>query len=173
MNKESIQTFLLKPMTSIVAWITFGILSILVPIIHYTVQNRRHWMYYGQYQEQDQNQGNQNNQNYNYYNCYWFQFRCKVKKYYYSENNSGDNGVYLPNWWIATFGEAEEDRRQREESGASSGVEKFVYAWSLIVFVALLAFGVWALRAKNKTQATSTGLLLMTLVVFLNMSLIS
>uniref|UniRef100_A0A7S3LB95 Uncharacterized protein n=1 Tax=Amphora coffeiformis TaxID=265554 RepID=A0A7S3LB95_9STRA len=110
-----------------------------------------------QYQEQQQYQYN-NNGNYNnrqqgnydrdgnwYPSCSWWQFKCRQQRMAYMQANGDNNNIVFPSWYAAIGGRTEEDDREREEMEGStdeaSGAVKFVYTWTLIVFIGMLIFG--------------------------------
>jgi len=109
-----------------------------------------------QYEEQQQyqyNNGNYNNgqqgnydRNGNYYpSCSWWQFKCRKQRFAYMQANGDENNIAFPGWYAAIGGRTEEDRREREEVVGSAdeapGAVKFVYTWTLIVFIGMLIFG--------------------------------
>lgn len=115
------------------------------------------------YEEQQENQYNNNNNNNNgnnnngqngnydrdgnwYPSCSWWQFKCRQRRFaYMNANNDGDdNNIQFPNWYATIGGRTEEDREGEEMEGAADeapGAVKFVYTWTLLVFIAMLIFG--------------------------------
>ena len=59
--------------------------------------------------------------------------------------NGDNNNIRFPNWYASIGGRTEEDQRGREEMGANadeaSGALKFIYTWTLLVFLGMLLFG--------------------------------
>lgn len=144
-------------------WWLGGLLTIVVPIAKWRHSREVFYNVFGrniEYQNaQRQAERNQNNQN-NYYNgygmrnCSWWQWNCRKQQYKFHQQyyqNMQQNGeqqaqrrVYTPRWYNFLGGKMpSEDDRHREEMGfeqSSSGGVKFVYAWSLVMFVALLLY---------------------------------
>jgi hypothetical protein len=151
-----------------VIWLVCGILSLAIPSgkidgrkdYYYSTTGR--YVEYENQQRQYENQQNQqnNNGNNNYYSvyptCKWYQVKCRNSQYYYrAQNGNGDKNdmVYTPDWYRFIGGgqNSEEDRRFYEEMGINynadepSGAMKFVHAWTIVMFVGLLAYGAFVL----------------------------
>ena len=148
--------------------------------------------------QENNNNNNQNNDNNNNsygtspYNCRWWQFRCQrdERNYlkYYAYNNNGDqqqqeqrngeNQIYMPRWYQWLGGRAtEEDRREQEERGEQqvgneSAAIKFVYWWSLLLFVSLVAFGGYMLYKKRSLHYVAILLACLTQYALLMMLLV-
>ena len=161
----TLKTFLASPIPVLGAWILGGILTIIVPLAKWKKQKQDWYNYAGRYVEYENNQRQyeeQQNYQYNnnqagggqngyyrdgvfYPNCRWFQFQCRQRRFAYMQaNGNGDNNIRFPNWYASIGGRTEEDRRGREEMGdadEASGAVKFVYTWTLLVFIGLLIFG--------------------------------
>lgn len=147
------------------AWLIGGLLAIFIPMIRLRSEKQQFYKYVGQWNEYNNNQNNQNNnnnnnnQNYNYNPCKWYQWTCKkLYNQNYNNNNynnnggggSGDNDIQLPGWYTFFGGETEEERRYREESGdTSNGSVTFIYVWTLILFMGLLAYGALMLYQRR------------------------
>jgi hypothetical protein len=59
-------------------------------------------------------------------------------------NDGGDNQIYFPDWYATIGGVADGEDGDREEGASSdqaTGALKFIYAWTLVMWVALLVFG--------------------------------
>ena len=121
---------------------------------------------YGNYVGQDGQYDAEGNldPNYGYKSCYWFQYKCKQQQYqwrmYQMQNgNSGDrNTVFTPQWYQFLGGKEGGDSRDRQERGQSAasqdGGSKFVYGWTVAMFVGLLMYGsaiMYSQYAKRKT----------------------
>jgi hypothetical protein len=172
-------------------WVIGGILTVTVPAIYRAVKvNDYRKMYYmfnweeaqKQYQEQQQQwyeqQYAQQYGNYQYNNweqryglydinqCKWWQFNCFP--YYINEKGEPEPAAgWYPSWfsgWTVT----EEEREAMLENGETSGALKFVYAWQIIMFIAIVVYGVLVIR-QNRVV---TGLIV-ALVVFANMCFLS
>jgi len=177
-------------------WLLAGILSATIPLMQWGVNRGKYYSAYGYYiayeneqreYEEAQNQNDdQNNDNANYYYraCSWWNARCRMQQYKYAmyDEDGGNGDGYqetLPAWYIFLGGQTEEMQRWEEEntgqraednmSAATSG-QKFVYAWTLIMFLALLSFGVYTFV---KPFAGARRNLLVLLVVFAQFSLIN
>ena len=164
------------------SWVVSGLLTIFVPIITWNVQKGAYYDAYGyaveaedqeRYYEEQQNDGddnnnNNNNNNGNYYQvykeCSWINFACRKRQYMYAtmddNNEDGNNGQVLPNWYIFLGGGdnseqmqrwKEDNTGERAEGGQAStpGGLKFVYAWTIIMFLALWGYGAFALAKKR------------------------
>lgn len=106
------------------------------------------------------NNANQGNGNYDrdgrwIPSCSWWQVKCRQQRMYYMAANGdqNQNQIRFPNWYATIGGKLEEERRDREERGenpdSASGALKFVYTWTMIVFIALLVFGSVTLFQKK------------------------
>lgn len=142
-------------------WSLSAFVVFLAPLIKWSVERNQYFQYAGkyiqyqqqqrQYEQQNNNNNNNNNgNNINYSNlCAWWDYKCKVQMQQYQQNQGGNNNnrdqnrVALPGWYYLFGGHAEEDERQREEMGMSSydGTMKFVYAWTVIMFIGVTAYG--------------------------------
>ncbi|GAX29322.1 hypothetical protein FisN_16Hh244 [Fistulifera solaris] len=154
-----------SPWPLIGTWWVAGILSILIPLFVWRSEKQTFYSTYGQaieyeneqraYQEaQNANQQNQNDdgQELQSWNCGWWQFRCRNNRYTYmkayGDNGNGERmGIYTPNWYNYLGGKYDDiASRDREALGMDSSVEnsgalRFVYTWSVLVFLAVLAYG--------------------------------
>lgn len=139
-------------------WTLSAFVVFVAPLIKWSVERNQYYQYAGRYveynnqqrqYEQQQNGNNNNNNNINYYNlCGWWDYRCKAQMRQYQQNGQGGNNrdqnqIALPGWYYLFGGHAEEDERQREEMGMSSydGTMKFVYSFTVIMFIGLSAYG--------------------------------
>ena len=178
------------PWPFMVCWLIGGILSILVPVLKWNANKQEYYDSYGyaiEYEQQQrayeeqQNGGNNNNNSwYNYPQCHWWQYKCRKSQFNYRQNamgggNNNDNGNYqfqYPGWFIFFGGETEEDQRWREEQGeigeTSSGALKFVYAWSIVMFVTILFYGCFVLYKRR-----TVGPLIIMLCMFLQFCLMA
>jgi hypothetical protein len=150
---------------ALAAWWFGGILAIVIPLAKWRQSREAYYNLFGRYieyqnaQRQAERNQNQNNQMYSYNgytmkNCSWWQWGCRRQQYkyhqqydQYMQQNGGGQAqrqVYTPRWYNFLGGKMpEEDNRHREEMGfeqSSGGGVKFVYAWSLVMFVALLLY---------------------------------
>jgi hypothetical protein len=178
---------LADPWPFMAVWVIGGILSIVVPVLKWNANKQDYYDSYGyavEYEQQQrayeeqQNGGNNNNNNYYYYpQCHWWQYKCRVKAFNYRQNadgNNNDNGEYqlqYPGWFIFFGGETEEDQRWKEEQGEfgeSSGASKFVYAWSIVMFVTIILYGCFVLYTKR-----AVGPIVIMLCMFLQFSIMA
>lgn len=123
------------------------------------------------YKQQQQNNGNRVLDQYynNYYeepsyykDCSWINWVCRVRQYNYAiADDNGDqqedNGEQrLPWWYIVLGGQSEEMQRWEEENtgvrdvAPSTAGMKFVYTWTLLLFIGLLVFGVFSIAKIPK-----------------------
>lgn len=182
------------------SWVVSGLLSILIPVITWSVQRGGYYNAYGYameleeqqrqyYENGDGNNNNDNNNDDNYYSyykeCSWFNWPCLKRQYYFAtmdegeNDNEDENGMQqLPDWYLFLGGaqQSEEMMKWKEEntgirdasSGTSAGV-KFVYVWTLFLFIALLAYGAMTLGKKQHTSNLVVFLVLTTSFAFMNM----
>lgn len=171
-------------------WVIGGILTVAIPAIYRTVKmNDYQKMYYmwnweeaqQQYQEQQQqyyenqyanqwNGGNyqwqQMNGNYDINQCKWWQLNCFP--YYINENGEPQPEAGWYPAWFSGWTVTEEEREQMMENGESSAALKFVYAWQILMFIAILVYGVVVIRQNRIVSG-----LIVALVVFANMCFLS
>jgi hypothetical protein len=108
--------------------------------------------------------------------CQWWNFRCRsqVRNSYqqynqnqYNQNQYNQNGeqdeIYyydqmqirasMPDWFFFFGGNLEEEVRQRQEIGLgqSNGSMKFVYLWTVFIFIGLTIFG-WMTLYKGRDR---------------------
>ena len=163
---------------ALAVWWLGGILAIAVPLAMWAQSRGSYYNLFGRYieyqnaQRQAERNQNQNNENYNGYsfqNCSWWQWSCRRQQYkyhqqYYQNMQQNDGGqerrFYTPRWYNFLGGKMpEEDNRQREEMGfeqTSAGGVKFVYAWTLIMFVALLMYASFVMYRQYKFRSQLT-----------------
>eukprot|EP00547_Thalassionema_nitzschioides_P008222 CAMPEP_0194222602 /NCGR_PEP_ID=MMETSP0156-20130528/33336_1 /TAXON_ID=33649 /ORGANISM="Thalassionema nitzschioides, Strain L26-B" /LENGTH=283 /DNA_ID=CAMNT_0038953459 /DNA_START=23 /DNA_END=874 /DNA_ORIENTATION=+ len=158
-------------------WLLSSLTAIIVPASIWGYNRNEYYKYVGVYNEYAQNQeqyeqqqngdDNNNNNNNNYQNygnpCSWWNFSCRKKyakfmKYYQNngqQQQQGDeNQIMLPGWYKFLGGKVQVDEKEREELGISesSGSVKFVYSWTLLMFLVLVLFGSRVLyKAKDRT----------------------
>jgi len=149
-------------------WWVGALLAIFVPVSRWRASRRAYYQMYGQaieyeqqqraYEQQGQNNndGNQYNQyNYGYQPCKWYQFKCRKTQREWREyqqqqrqqnGGSGDSQqIFTPGWYQFLGGkQGEDDRREREEAGIvgeEAGGTKFVYGWTLALFLGVVIAG--------------------------------
>lgn len=139
-------------------WLTSSFLAIIVPLSIWSKERNTYYNYYGKYIEYEQQQrqyeeeANGNYDNYSYgNNCSWWNYSCRKRWYnyqQYQQNNNGDNNndnnsMYLPNWYKFLGGKmnGDDDKEGEEMGNEASGSQKFVYAWTLIMFIGLVLYG--------------------------------
>jgi hypothetical protein len=172
------------------AWVIGGILTVAIPAIYRAVKmNDYRKMYLMWNWEEAQKQYEQQQQQYyenKYYNqwnqgqyqweqrsglydinqCKWWQLNCFP--YYINENGEPEPAAgWYPSWfsgWTVT----EDEREQMLEDGETSQALKFVYAWQIIMFAAIIIYGVIVIRQNRIVSG-----LIVALVVFANMSFLS
>lgn len=183
-------------------WLLSSLVAIFVPVSIWSHNRNKYYQYVGvyneyaaqqsQYEQQQQNNNNNNNNYANYGNpCSWWNYSCK-KKYaqyeaYFNYNNNGNNNqnnnqnqIILPGWYTFLGGKVQIDEREAEEMGisqeTSSGSIKFVYSWTLILFLALIGYGSRILYSNNKEQPGGGGDrsgLLALLILYMNFLLLN
>jgi hypothetical protein len=161
-------------------WWLGGLLSIFVPVLKWNKSRQAYYGLYGSYVEYQQAQRNyeeaQNNDDNNgngYYdedgnyvqnqqfNCSWWQYGCRKQQYAWrqyqqQQNGSGDGQqIYTPGWYQFLGGKGQDDQREREEMGLegdTNGGVKFVFVWSLLLFVSILMYGSFVFYQHHKQR---------------------
>ena len=163
-------------------WMLSSFLALLVPLSKWATERNRYYKYYGKYNEYERQQeqyeqqqnGDYNNGNYGGYGslCSWYDLRCKYRMRRYQQqygNGEGGGGqeqaqmrAMLPGWYFFFGGGVEEDERQREEMGLgqNDGSMKFVYACTVIMFVAMAVFGFRSMYTGKDCKGVIFALLL-------------
>lgn len=166
-------------------WLLSSILAIVIPVSKWGAERNRYFSYAGQYnlyeqqqrQYEEQANGNYGNNNYGGYSlCSWWNVRCRYRmkrwQQAYGNGNGGDNGgdngdnaqmmAMLPDWYFFFGGSMQEDERDREEMGLgqNDGSMKFVYACTVIMFVALSIFGFRSMYAGQDRAGLIVALLI-------------
>lgn len=174
-SKKHLQVLLNSPWPIIGTWWVAGILAIFVPFGIWKSEKDAFYSTYGmaiEYQnaqranEEAQNAYQQNQdgnaQQLQSWNCGWWQFRCRNNRYNYMKAN-GDNGngermnIHTPNWYNYLGGKYDDiASRDREALGIDSSTDnsgslRFVYTWSVMVFVAVLAYGTYVFYKRQTT----------------------
>ena len=149
------------------AWLIGGLLTIFIPVTKWRKGRKSYYNYAGRYIEYENNQrayeeaqngdnnGNGNN-NQRYYVCKWYQVNCRKKQYqyqWYNEEGEGNN-QQLPDWYAVLGGKmGDDERREREEMGIDpdreSAAVKMVYTVMLISFIAIVAYGCFAIFRRH------------------------
>lgn len=82
-------------------------------------------------------------------------------------------------WYIFLGGESEEMRRQREEAGRDgivsdepTGALRFVYAWTIILFIGLMSYGIFVMSQRRSPLGLLVSLLMFAQFSLLNMLMI-
>lgn len=160
----------------VTAYVVTGILAFLVPAIRYRKSvNTYQSSYYYQYQQQNQSEDNGGNE-YDINNCKWWQWNCTPQYMNengeYVEQNQDENGNYYttPNWFSGWGNGNRSGDRSGDGGTSNSAALKFVYAWQLILFLGLLAYGgltIYKFRPSNATNAASSRMALQSLLLLL------
>jgi hypothetical protein len=186
------------PFPFLFVWVLGGLLCIVIPRRTWKAQKDEYYESYGYYVEYTQvNRQNYNNHNSNnkqngytsYYqsvkaSCSWWDFSCRERVAKYSElfqtnDNDNYNDDQVPNWYRFMGGVTEEDRQAREQAGMQAmssdpfGTIRFVYAWTLVLFVVLVLYGLVAVSRQHNLntvrwclfQSANVALLVMLLCV--------
>lgn len=172
-SKTHLQELLKSPWPIIFFWWVAGILAIFIPFGIWSSEKQSFYSNYGkaiEYQnaqrayEEAQNayQQNQdgNGEQLQSWNCGWWQFRCRNNRYNYmkayGDNGDGERmGIYTPSWYNYLGGKYDDiASRDREALGMDSSVDnsaslRFVYIWSVIIFVAILAYGTYTFYKRQ------------------------
>ena len=177
------------PWPFMAAWVVGGLLTIFVPVLKWNANRQEYYDSYGyaiEYEQQqrayeEQQNNNNNNNNYYYYNypsCHWWQWKCRLNQFNYrnagdgNQNNNGEYQITYPGWFVFFGGQTEEDNRWREENGEnlseSTGAMKFVYAWSIVMFVSILFYGGFVFYKRRPV-----GPLLIMLFMFLQFAILT
>lgn len=161
-SQKHLQKLLGSPWPIIGTWWVAGILSILIPFFIWRSEKQAFYSTYGKaieyqnaqraYEEAQNANQNDDGQEMQSWNCGWWQFRCRNNRYAYMKAY-GDNGngermsVYTPSWYNYLGGKYDDiGSRDREALGMDSSADnseslRFVYTWSVLVFMAILAYG--------------------------------
>jgi ABC-type multidrug transport system fused ATPase/permease subunit len=192
----SILVLLKDPWT--LSWIVSSFLAVIVPVIVWSTNRGYYYNRVGYaleaeekqrqyYENQEQNNnGNNNNANGNYYSTYkecgWWNWACKKRQYYYAtmqDNNNGEYREQLPGWYIAFGGVNDSDEMRRwkeentgqraEEGQRSEGGMKFAYSLTLIMFIALVVYGVFTIGKRQSRGNLMVFLAVAFFVAFMNL----
>jgi hypothetical protein len=101
---------------------------------------------YEEAQRGNNNNNNENNQNRGW-TCQWYQYQCRKNRAYYMQQSGNGDQIYTPEWYTFLGGKSEMDQRDREEAGLqgqATGALKFVYSWTMIMFIGILIYGVFS-----------------------------
>ena len=179
-NAKALLVYLKDPWT--LSWVVSGLLSIFIPVITWSSQRGEYYNAYGYaleleekqrqyYEAQEQQNNNNNNGNYyNYYKeCSWINWTCRKRQYYlatYDGNGGNDDRQQqqLPGWFIFLGGadNSEDMQRWREENTGQKATAvtpsglKFVYTWTLFMFIALYVYGAISLAKRQNLCNLST-----------------
>jgi len=184
------------------AWVICGLLVCIIPSIQRSLKMRNYqkmyrmynweeaqeqyqqeqYQYYQDYQ-QNNNQGqgdydyNNNNQYqnqmsaYDVNQCKWFQFNC-FPYYIDSDGEPQPDAGWYPGWFSG-WSQTEDQREQMMEDGETSGAMKFVYAWQMIMFLVILAYGFLVIRQNRIVTGVTVALVAFTNMCFLCMWLLA
>ena len=151
-----IGSFWADPIPLVTAWIIGGTLAVFVPVAQTISKKQEFYNSYGYYNEKDDDQGNSNDEE-EYYqqqnSCTWWSRTFSGCTEYY-QANSRDDQVDLPSWYSLFNGVNEEESRDQDEDNMFLNTKtiNFVYAWSLIIFVAIVAGGAFSLYKKQPSS---------------------
>jgi len=166
--------YLKDPWTA--SWVLSGLLAIFIPVITWSVQRGAYYDAYGYameleekqrqyYENQEENNNNNQNNYYNYYKeCSWFNWPCRKRQYYLASmddrNDQDGNQQTLPGWFIF-FGGADNSENMQRWREENTGVRastvtpsglKFVYTWTLFMFIGLYVYGTFSLAKKHSVS---------------------
>lgn len=165
-------------------WAVAGTLTVLIPVFMWYAARGDYYNVWGQYieYEQEEENGDDNNDDdYSYYqDCGWWNLPCRKQQYNYAMyDDSGDGqNEELPMWFIFLGGQTEQMQRWEEEATgrrdggnqSSSAALRFVYVWTLIMFLFIVAYGTYVLYKRQ--GRTSLILILLLFSQFCLMSLV-
>lgn len=175
--KMNYAQFLVDPLPLLLTWLAGAFFSIIVPLRKWKSGREAYYAVYGAYNEYEQQQRmyeeaqNQNQNNYNgyydqngnwnayqYNKCHWWQFQCRRTQKYYQQAQQqgaeGENRMYAPWWYDLLGGKTMGEGREREEMGMEDdGAVKFVYWWLLLIFLAIVGYGVFILVKHHRTRS--------------------
>lgn len=192
-REMSPKDWLVDPWPFVTTWVVAGLLAILIPLRQWNNNKMEYYALYGYAVEYEQaqrdyedaqngdddgnNNNNQNDEDYEYWyyypQCSWWNFACRKRQFYYAQNNnndSGDDDIQVPNWYLFIGGTTEEQRKDDEENGdtGTTGVLKLAYAWTLIMFLAIMVYGAFALSKGHDARG-----LILTLFIFAQFALMT
>ena len=158
-----------NPLTFLCAWLISAVLAIFIPWIQWSVKKHRYqnYMYNNNGQGYNYQQAPQGEMLYDINNCKWWKFRCQP--IYINQNGDFvNNQQAAPSWWNA-WGTTQEQMDQNIQQGIAPTSLKFVYAWQMLMFSAVVFYGFLAIVQRRET---SSGLM-MVLLVWANYSFLS
>jgi hypothetical protein len=150
------------PVSFLVAWVTAGFLTLIIPYFRWSTMKNKHQEAYGQYNQNNQNDGGGADE-YDINHCRWYQWNCQ--SYYTNENGEG---VWIPNWFSGWY-TSEEELARANENGESPGALKFVFAWQMLMFLVILGYGFSVIRNSKPSSGLFGILLVWANVSFLSM----
>ena len=152
------------------AYVVSGLLAIIVPAAKFRSSVRAYQSsYYYEYQQANQSEDEHYTIDVN--NCKWWQWRCtplwmnENGEYVYennnnNNNNNGDNNQQYystPSWFSGWGGnQVSGDRGASGDNNMANSTNlKVVYAWQLLLFLSLLAYGaalLWKFRLRTDSS---------------------
>ena len=188
------------PWPFLVVWFTGAVLAIALPVVHWNSKKQEYYDSTGYqieyenaqraYEEAQHNQDeNDNNNDDTYYvpSCSWWQYQCRKKAYalqqYYNSqqeqngnNNEDEDSMQVPSWYLFLGGTTDEQRRDARDNGFTTdapGGLKLVYAWTLTLFVLLIAYGAAVVVRRKDMRVVVFGLFLLLQFVILMLVLVA
>lgn len=171
--REAFQPNRSTSLALLASWALSCFLAIIIPVSKWASERNKYYSYQGQYNEYEQQQRQYEEQQkaaeegyyYSSTQCQWWNFRCRQNmnnaQQYGNNGQQQDERYYeqmqmrasMPSWFFFFGGKLEEDDRQREEMGMSqsNGNMKFVYVWTLFIFIALSVYG-WITLYKGNDR---------------------
>lgn len=176
MNQRLLK-LLATPLPFLGLWWLGGIITIVAPVLRWHVAKQDFFQHYGAYHQYEQQQRN-NDYNYQYqqqmaqaFKCKWYQFECRQRQAQYLQAQNYDPNrlkFFTPGWYASLggrFDSAEQEPEQERMVSSfdeNSGAVKFVYAWSLVIFVSLLFYGTFVILTRRSVQGLVLSLGLIT-----------
>jgi hypothetical protein len=150
------------PVPFLAAWVTVGFLTLIIPYFRWSTMKNKYQEAYGQYNQNDENYVGEADE-YDTNHCWWYQWNCQS---YYTNGNG--EGVWIPNWYSGWY-TSEEELARANENGESPGALKFVFAWQMLMFLAILGYGFSVIRNSKPSSGLFGILLVWANVSFLSM----
>lgn len=134
----------------LLAWNLSTFLSVLVPLVVYSVCHAR----------RDEEDGSQDDNNNNGWTWWWNNNNDDD-----NNNNNGEDDENNNGWWYNLWYGNEEERREEEQG---SGALVFVYLWTLVMFLAIVYYGHQHIRNSSTNKN-----FLLALCMFANLSFVA
>ena len=179
-----------EPIPLVTAYVVSGLLAVIIPAAKYRSSVKAYQQsYYYQYQQNNNNGENNGEGSGDHYeidvnNCKWWQWRCtplymnENGEYVEQDQGQDANGNYYttPSWFSGWGGNRDEGSADRDNVASNSGALKFVYAWQLLLFLGLVAYGgliLFKFRGNLPPSRMALQSLFLLIFVWMNTSFLS